>query len=112
MTRIPMGSTERKSLVITKIFDFRTTSLAGPRPYEGDKREFFPGMSPVPSECILDPTGVDRPNPMVGFLRVYAEEEVNSNQQSLSSRPGGLKLALASCDTDTASSLTTWSRLL
>ena len=31
---------ETKSLVITKIEDFRTTPLAGPQPYEGDKREF------------------------------------------------------------------------
>ena len=31
---------ETKSLVITKIEDFRTTSLTGPQPYEGDKREF------------------------------------------------------------------------
>jgi len=77
-----------------------------------ETNESSSGMLPVPSECGLEPKGVDRPNPMVGFLRVYAEEEVNSNQQSLSSRPGGLKLALASCDTDTASSLTTWSRLL
>jgi len=34
-------------------------------------------VSPVPSECELEPNGDDRPNPMVGFLRVYAEEEVN-----------------------------------
>ena len=51
------------------------TSLAGPQPSEGDKRE-FPGVSPVPSECGLEPKGDDRPNPMVGFLR-YTEEEVN-----------------------------------
>jgi hypothetical protein len=43
-----------------------------------ETNESFPGVSPVPSECGLEPNGDDRPNPMVGFLRVYAEEEVNS----------------------------------
>jgi hypothetical protein len=42
-----------------------------------ETNESSPGVSPVPSECGLEPNGDDRPNPMVGFLRVYAEEEVN-----------------------------------
>ena len=42
-----------------------------------ETNESSPGVSPVPSECGLEPKDIDRPNPMVGFLRVYAEEEVN-----------------------------------
>jgi hypothetical protein len=42
-----------------------------------ETNESSPGVSPVPSECGLEPNGDDRPNPMVGFLRVYPEEEVN-----------------------------------
>ena len=38
--------------------------------------ESSPGVSPVPSECGLEPNGVDRPNPMVGFPRLQAREEV------------------------------------
>ena len=41
-----------------------------------------PGVSPVPSECGLE--GGDRPNPMVGFLRVYAEEVKRSFHSALS----------------------------
>ncbi len=69
-------------------------SVAGPQPSEGDKREFLrclaratlsrtrrktvsSEMSPVPSECGLEPKGVDRPNPMVGFPRLQARQEVN-----------------------------------
>ncbi len=39
--------------------------------------ESSPGVSPVPSECGLEPKGVDRSNPMVGFPRLQAREEVN-----------------------------------
>jgi hypothetical protein len=35
------------------------------------------GVSPVPSECGLEPKGISCLNPMVGFLRVHAREEVN-----------------------------------
>jgi hypothetical protein len=31
-------------------------------------------VSPVPSACGLESKGDNRPNPMVGFLRAYAEE--------------------------------------
>jgi hypothetical protein len=41
-----------------------------------ETNESSPGVSPVPSECGLEPNGDDRPNPMAGFLRVYPEEEV------------------------------------
>ena len=43
-----------------------------------ETNESSPGVSPVPSECGLEPKGDDRPNPMVGFLRVHAEEEVKA----------------------------------
>jgi hypothetical protein len=43
-----------------------------------ETNESFPGVSPVPSECGLEPKGIGRPNPMVGFLRVHAGEEVNT----------------------------------
>jgi hypothetical protein len=42
-----------------------------------ETNERSPGVSPGPSECGLEPKGDGRPNPMVGFLRVHAEEEVN-----------------------------------
>jgi hypothetical protein len=35
-----------------------------------------PGVSPVPSERGVEPKGIGRPNPMVGFLRAHAGEEV------------------------------------
>ena len=38
--------------------------------------ESSPGVSPVPSECGLEPKGWDRPNPMVGFPRLQAREDV------------------------------------
>jgi hypothetical protein len=38
-----------------------------------ETNESSPGVSPVPSECGLEPKGV----PMVGFHVVYAVEEVN-----------------------------------
>ncbi len=41
-----------------------------------ETNESSPGVSPVPSECGLEPKGDDRPNLMVGFLRLQAEEEV------------------------------------
>jgi len=43
-----------------------------------ETNESSPGVSPVPSECGLEPTGDDRPNPMVGFHVLQAVEEVNS----------------------------------
>jgi hypothetical protein len=51
-------------------------SLAGPQPYEGVKQS-PPDVSPVPSECGLEPKGDHRPTPMVGFLRLQAGEEAN-----------------------------------
>jgi hypothetical protein len=44
-----------------------------------ETNESSPGVSPVPSECGLEPKGIGRPNPMVGFLRVHAGEEVNES---------------------------------
>ncbi len=35
-------------------------SLAGPQPYEGETNERSPGVSPVPSECGLEQTGIAR----------------------------------------------------
>ena len=52
-----------------------------------ETNESSPGVSPVPSECGLEPNGDDRPNPMVGFLRVYAEEEVNPMLSADSTKP-------------------------
>jgi hypothetical protein len=42
-----------------------------------ETNESSPGVSPVPSECGLEPKGVDRPNPMVGFHVLQGVEEVN-----------------------------------
>ena len=42
-----------------------------------ETNESSPGVSPVPSECGLEPKGGDRPNLMVGFPRLQAREEVN-----------------------------------
>ena len=49
-----------------------------------ETNESSPGVSPVPSECGLEPNGDDRPNPTVGFLRVYAEEEVKRKAGKIS----------------------------
>ena len=58
-----------------------TRSPMGPRwpghSLERETNESSPGVSPVPSECGLEPKGDDRPNPVVGFLPLQAEEEVN-----------------------------------
>ena len=43
-----------------------------------ETNESSPGVSLVPSECGLEPNGVDRPNPMVGFHVLQGIEEVNS----------------------------------
>jgi hypothetical protein len=40
--------------------------------------ERSPGVSPVPAECGVEPKGDDRLNPMVGFPRLQAREEVKS----------------------------------
>ncbi len=40
-----------------------------------ETNESSPGVSPAPSGCGLEPNGIGRPNPMVGLLRVHAEEE-------------------------------------
>ena len=50
--------------------------MTAPQPSAGEN-ESFARVSLVPAECGLEPKGVDRPNPMVGFLRLKAEEEVN-----------------------------------
>ena len=42
-----------------------------------ETNESSPGVSPVPSECGLEPKGIDRPNPMVGFHVLQGVEEVN-----------------------------------
>ena len=42
-----------------------------------ETNESSPGVSPVPSECGLEPKGDDRPNPMVGFHVLQGVEEVN-----------------------------------
>jgi len=42
-----------------------------------ETNESSPGVSPVPSECGLEPKGGDRPNPMVGFHVLQGVEEVN-----------------------------------
>ena len=41
-----------------------------------ETNESSPGVSPVPSECGLEPEDCDSPNPMVGFPRLQAREEV------------------------------------
>jgi hypothetical protein len=41
---------ETLSLVITKIFDFRTTCVVGAQPYSEGETKCFAGMLPVPSE--------------------------------------------------------------
>ena len=55
-----------------------------------ETNESSPGVSPVPSECGLEPKGDDRPNPMVGFLRLKAEEEVNQQTLFLFDRREGI----------------------
>ena len=55
-----------------------------------ETNESSPGVSPVPSECGLEPKGDDRPNPMVGFLRLRAEEEVNQQTLFLFDRREGI----------------------
>jgi hypothetical protein len=42
-----------------------------------ETNESSSGVSPVPSECGLEPKGVGCPNPMVGFHVVHGVEEVN-----------------------------------
>ncbi len=60
-----------------------TRNPAGPHwPGHSPTREInesSPGVSPVPSECGLEPKGDDRPNPMVGFHVLQGVEEVNGN---------------------------------
>ena len=45
-----------------------------------ERNESSPGVPPVPSECGLEPKGDDRPNPMIGFPRLQAGEEVKTYQ--------------------------------
>ena len=70
-----------------------------------ETNESSSGVSPVPSECGLEPNGDDRPNPMVGFLRVYAEEEVKfqsaarrTSNLTTGQRSGGFSNARATRD--------------
>jgi hypothetical protein len=44
-----------------------------------ETNESSPGVSPVPSECGLEPKDCNSPNPMVGFPRLQAREEVNAS---------------------------------
>jgi hypothetical protein len=50
-------------------------SLNGPQPDEGENESSL-GVSPTRSECGLEPKGIDRPNPTVGFFRLQADEQV------------------------------------
>jgi len=56
--------------------EFDGASLTAPQPYEGDKRE-FPRCVAGSLRVRVEPKGDGRPNPMVGFLRLQKEEEVN-----------------------------------
>jgi len=51
-------------------------SVAAPQPSEGDNRAFLRTVFGS-LRVGVETDGIGRPNPMVGFLRGYAEEEVN-----------------------------------
>jgi MFS family permease len=55
-----------------------------------ETNESSPGVSPVPSECGLEPEDCDSPNPMVGFPRLQAREEVNAVGIAVGSMVGGM----------------------
>jgi len=57
-----------------------------------ETNESSPGVSPVPSECGLEPKGGDRPNPMVGFHVLQGVEEVNASPL-VCNRETGLRIS-------------------
>jgi hypothetical protein len=70
--------------VITKIYDFRTTSLAGPQPYEGDKREFLRCVAGFLRVRVETSNASLGGNSMVGFHVLQDVEEVNGDNSSAS----------------------------